>query len=261
MEFLEWVASSVLRGPTKEDIDKAIDCGAHFIRIGTNPQKHEIESGFPFLEYAKKQGLIVFMNIMKSYLIQPHAFAENVSECAQRGADGIYLMDSAGGMQPDEVKIYIESTREVCDSPLGFHGHDNLSLAVANSIQAVESGVHFVDATLQGLGRSAGNAILEALASVLQLRGYCTDISTEQLVHAGQTQIATRSKTQAYHALSTLSGRAKVHSALLPTIIRISKDTGITPEALLIEISETDTLDHSQEHLKQLAKAIQGKSS
>lgn len=245
----------------KEDIDRAVNCGAHFIRIGTNPNLHEVQSGFPFIEYAKERGLMVFMNLMKSYMVPPSTFAENVTACAKAGADCVYLMDSAGGMQPHEVKQYLEMAIEACDSPIGFHGHDNLSLAVANSLQAVDTGVQFVDATLQGLGRSAGNAVMEALVSVLQLRGQCTSIQSDMLIQIGKDWITQHPKTQSNEALNILSGRAKVHSALIPTIIEIAQQANISAEALLLKLSDTGTLNHSQEHLEMLAQTIQDESA
>ena len=246
---------------TKEDIDRAVNCGAHFIRIGTDPHTHDVKAGLPFIEYAKEQGLIVFANLMKSYLVPPKTFAQNAAHCAKAGADCVYIMDSAGGMLPEEIDRYIKETLEQCSSPLGFHGHDNLSMAIANSLQALKSGAQFVDGSLQGLGRSAGNATMEALISVLQLQGHCSEINSEELVRTGQKWITPLSVPKAHHGLSVLSGRAKVHSAIMPILMEVAEQAHITPETLLLKISETGTLNPNKEHLEQLAQAIQDESS
>ena len=77
---------------------------------------------------------------MKSYVMNPQKFAKIVKISADYGSHAVYLVDSAGGMVPDEVERYIHTIRDITDVPLGFHSHNNLQLAAGNSLAAVKTG-------------------------------------------------------------------------------------------------------------------------
>jgi phosphoglycerate dehydrogenase-like enzyme len=87
------------------------------------------------------------------------------------GVDTLYIVDTNGSFLPDEVFETISALTDKLDIKIGFHGHNNFSLAIANSLAAIEAGAVVVDASLKGIGRSAGNAQLEILVSILKRRG------------------------------------------------------------------------------------------
>lgn len=142
-----------------EDIEKAAEYGMKFIRIGTNVDK--IETSKEYIKKAKECGLEVMANYMKSYAMPPKEFAHQVLRSEQYGADIVYLVDSAGSMFPEDIECYYHAVREKTNLRLGFHAHDNLGLALSNSLFAAELGFELIDTSLQGLGRSAGNASTE----------------------------------------------------------------------------------------------------
>jgi len=113
----------------------------------------------------------VWGNMMKSYLVPPAEFAEVARRVAEFGVDVVAIVDSAGGMTPDDVAAYTEASVSRTSVPMAFHGHDNLTLAVANCLRFIECGGLYVDGTLAGLGRSGGNAATELLAALLTQRG------------------------------------------------------------------------------------------
>lgn len=82
-------------------------------------------------------------------------------------ADFFYMVDSFGGVYPDDVKATMDLVRSKTDCPIGFHGHNNLELALTNSLTAIEYGAKIIDATILGMGRGAGNLKTELLLSVL----------------------------------------------------------------------------------------------
>ncbi len=126
------------------------------MRIGNNAD--EMDGAWASVELAREAGLEVFVNFMKTYGINPTEFAEAANVAASYGARGVYIVDSAGGMMPHEVRRYVEATREACGDRLdiGFHGHSNLHLAVANSIAAYEPGAQLVDTSVWGMGAARG---------------------------------------------------------------------------------------------------------
>jgi len=160
-----------------DDIDRAIDNGIQFIRIGSNVDT--FRNTLRFAEHAKRRGITVAVNLMKSYAVKSYEFTKIAGEIDRWNlADAIYLVDSAGCMLPDEVFRYIDRTREQVATPIGFHGHNNLSLAVANSLQAVAAGATFIDTCVRGMGRSAGNAQTEIMVYLLQKMNM-SPVSTE----------------------------------------------------------------------------------
>jgi len=92
-------------------------------------------------------------------------------------ADLFCMVDSFGGITPDEVKDICKAVKERTDVPIGFHGHNNLQLGLINTLTAIESGVDFVDATILGMGRGAGNLKMELLLTFLNKKGLDVDFN------------------------------------------------------------------------------------
>jgi 4-hydroxy-2-oxovalerate aldolase len=153
---------------TEDSLRAAADAGLGFIRLGIDVDDHAKLA--PFIRLGKSLGLEVWANLMKSYLVRPERFAEICEAVGGTGADVIALVDSAGGMTPDDVAAYTNAAVARTAVPLGFHGHNNLTLAVANCLRFVECGGTHVDGTLSGMGRSGGNAATELLAALLAPR-------------------------------------------------------------------------------------------
>lgn len=87
-------------------------------------------------------------------------------------ADYFYMVDSYGGVYPQDVKETIQLVKSyIPDVPLGFHGHNNMELALINTLTAIEEGCEIVDATITGMGRGAGNVKTELLLTALNAQG------------------------------------------------------------------------------------------
>src|SRR3954468_24382940 len=91
---------------TREHLEMAREHGMGFIRIGTNVT--QVDQAKPFIEYAKKLGFEVSYNAMKSYVLEPEDFAREIRKTWEWGADSVYLVDSSGGMTPDDVRKYVK---------------------------------------------------------------------------------------------------------------------------------------------------------
>lgn len=87
--------------------------------------------------------------------------AGQAERAVEAGADVIYLADSNGSMTPDRTARLVTTIHSVGQCHVGFHAHDNLGLAMSNSIAAVEAGASFIDSSLRGMGKGAGNLKLE----------------------------------------------------------------------------------------------------
>ena len=86
-------------------------------------------------------------------------------------ADYLYMVDSFGGIYPGEVKEILDIVKERVTMSVGFHGHNNMELALINAITALENGAEMIDATVTGMGRGAGNLKTELFLTALQAKG------------------------------------------------------------------------------------------
>ena len=148
-------------------LSSAKKSGLDFIRFGINPKFYKKD--LPYLNYCNKIGLKVFVNFVKSYSFDKKYLSKLTKKLVNEGVDGVYIVDSAGGMLPNDVREYTEEIKKVVNNKflVGFHGHNNLGLANANCLSAIEAGANIVDSSMMGMGRSSGNAITEMLIAIL----------------------------------------------------------------------------------------------
>ncbi|MFC1894516.1 4-hydroxy-2-oxovalerate aldolase [Candidatus Dependentiae bacterium] len=242
-----------------QDIDLAALYGMSFIRIGTNVT--ELESAEKFILKAKKHGMFVAANLMKSYAVSPEELSRRVKMAEDFGADVVYIVDSAGSMLPEDIKNYYQEIRKISNISLGFHGHDNLSLAVANSLCAINLGFDFVDSSLQGLGRSAGNASTESLVAALIKAGEDLGINLIQTLKIGQDYIRPLIKTVGQDLIGVISGFAEFHSSFMKYINQSSLKYNIDPVGLIIEVSKVEKVNVTDQLVNKIALETKNKKT
>jgi len=254
-----------------QDIELAAKYGMDFIRIGTNVT--EVEKSREYIKKAKELGLYVFANYMKTYALSPDMVGVNAAKSKEYGADVICIVDSAGGMLPEDVEAYINAIRKYSDMPIGFHGHNNLGMAIANSLRAIELGAAVVDTSVRGMGRSSGNTITEMLILALKRRGIDLPIEVTKLFDLAEKIIDPLLKNyQQVDSIGIISGFAQFHSSFLEKffhyaekyqidlrelIVRVSKEDKVNPQDYLIEgISKAMAKEKSLEMLHQIQVEI-----
>ncbi|MBU1165623.1 4-hydroxy-2-oxovalerate aldolase [Candidatus Micrarchaeota archaeon] len=242
-----------------EDLDVAAKHNMGFVRIGTNVT--QIEESESFIKKAKDNGFFVGANFMKSYALPPEKFAEKVKLSEKYGADMVYLVDSSGGMFSNDIRRYYEAIRKVSDIPLGFHGHDNLGLALSNSLEAIELGFEFIDSSMQGLGRSSGNTATELLVAALIKKKQNVGIDFLKLLNAGHEYITPLLKTRGRAPLDIISGYADFHSSYMHKIHKYSSAYNIDPALLIIELCKIDKVNADDKLLEEIAKRIKKEES
>lgn len=239
---------------TLDDVNMAADHGMSFIRIGTNVS--EVRESAPFVARAKELGMFVSANFMKSYTLDPAEFAEYARMAEQLGADVLCIVDSAGGMLTDEIEQYFAAVSAVSKIPLGFHGHNNLELAVANSLRAVELGAVIIDTSLQGLGRSAGNTPTEIFLMTLQRKGFKLDIDPLRVMDIGEKYVKPLVQRQGYDSIDTVSGFAQFHSSYMGVIREYSAKYRIDPRRLIMAVCEVDKVNAPRELVDRVAQRL-----
>lgn len=237
-----------------DDIDMAASYGMHFLRIGTNV--NEVEKSEQYIKRAKSKGIKVFANYMKSYVVSPETFADTVKKSESYGADAVYIVDSAGAMFQEDIGRYYDAVRKISDIDIGFHGHNNLGLAVANSIYAAGIGIKYVDASLQGLGRSAGNAQLELLIACLIKKYNISKYDCKKLLMAGRKIVSPLIHERGLNPLDVYSGLAEFHSSYMGYIHKYAGKYSVNPLELIYEYCKYDKVNLEEQVLENIAREL-----
>jgi 4-hydroxy 2-oxovalerate aldolase len=145
------------------DIPSVDDTAIDVIRIAT--YAHQMDQALELLDHCLEQGFETFMNVMAVSTLAPDDVDTFLSKLAGSGVHNVALVDSFGALYPYHVRYLVHKYMNYLGESIkvGVHFHNNQQQAFANSIAAIDEGVDFVDATLHGIGRAAGNCPLELL--------------------------------------------------------------------------------------------------
>ena len=149
----------------KRNLNAAINIGVDIFRIGTHCTEADIAE--VHINYLKNKNKEVYGALMMIHMTDLDTIVEECRKIKSYGADGVVLMDSVGHLNNEEVATLIQRLKASLNFEIGFHAHNNLGMAISNSLDALKKGANILDASAFGLGAGAGNAQLEVLIAVL----------------------------------------------------------------------------------------------
>ncbi|MFY1672831.1 hypothetical protein ACN27G_23195 [Plantactinospora sp. WMMB334] len=236
-----------------ETLRELCDQGMSFVRIGMSPE--QVQANLGYLRRATEMCDQVYLNLMKSSAT-PADLIPGLLDRIPDNIAGLYIVDSYGSMLPSDVNRYILAAKECC-SVVGFHGHDNLGMANANSMAALDSGASIIDGTLAGIGRGAGNAETESLAGILSIVG--DDIfSYQKLAKIAEFCRASLHVTPDNRNLQVLGGVIGVHSGFFPLIEEICAENFLDPGHLMKTAVELAERSVGKDDIRAAAQLIVG---
>lgn len=226
---------------TCDDLRKAIARGADVIRIGVHCTETSLAERH--LTFLQEEDVDAHCVLMMSHMASPEALAEQAALVVGYGARAVGIMDSAGHFLPHDVAERIRAIAGAVDVPVIFHGHNNLGMAVANSVAAAEAGAGIIDGCARGFGAGAGNTQLEVLVPVLERTGFDTGINLYALLDAAEfAELELMPAPPVTGTLSIVSGLAGVFSGFKHQVLDVSRRGGVDPRDVFFELGRRQAI-------------------
>jgi 4-hydroxy 2-oxovalerate aldolase len=219
------------------DLKKAQERGANAARVATHVTEADI--AVQHIAWAKQAGMFTAGFLMMVHMASPEKIVEQAKLFVDAGADYINLADSAGAMFPDDVRRRIAALRNGISIPVGFHAHNNMALAVANSLAAVEEGALYIDVSCRGLGAGAGNTQAEVFCAALERLGRVTGVDSYGLMDLAENLVEPlMRRPQTIRTDSLMLGYAGVYSSFLLHAERAAEKYGVSSRDILVELGK-----------------------
>ena len=240
---------------TVADLKRARALGVNAVRVATHVTEADVSA--EHIRAAKELDMFAVGFLMMAHMAPPEKIAEQAKLMEGYGADYINIADSAGYLLPEDVAARVKAVREAVSIPVGFHAHNNLSLAIANSLSAIEAGATYVDATLRGLGAGAGNAQLEVLAGVLQRKDIPTGLDFYKLMDIAENDVEPlMQRPQVIRTAPLMLGYAGVYSSFLLHVYRAAEKFHLEPRDILVEIGKRGMVGGQEDKIVEIAYTL-----
>ena len=220
-----------------DDLHQVKDLGVGMARIAVHCTEADITE--QHIKAAKKLGLETIGFMMLAHMNTPEGLVEQAKLLQSYGADAIYFADSAGAMTTDDVRRRVAALVKEIEVPIGVHAHNNLSMAVANSIAAYEEGAKNLDGTSAGLGAGAGNCPTEILAAVSTKYGIETGVDPLKIMDVAEELVRPiMPRQQVIDRAGLLLGYAGVYGSFLLHAERAADRYDVPVAEILLELGD-----------------------
>lgn len=239
----------------ERDLKQALALGVDLVRVASHCSEADICERH--ISFARGEGVEVWGCLMMSHMISPSMLLEQARKLESYGAEGVIFMDSSGHFMPDDVSIRVETLVDTLGIEVGFHAHNNLGLAIANSVAAVDAGATLLDACARGFGAGAGNTQLEVLVAVLERLSYSTGIDLYKMLDAADlAEHLLMKEIPTINSVSVVSGLAGVFSGFMKPVSRIAKDFNVDPRDIFFELGRRKIVAGQEDIILEVAKEL-----
>ncbi len=239
---------------TVDHLKMAADLGVSTIRVATHCTEADVSE--QHIGMSSQMGLDTVGFLMMAHMISAEDILEQALLMESYGANCIYCTDSAGYMLPHDVTERITLLRKnlKTTTELGFHGHHNLGLGVANSMAAVEAGANRIDGSAAGLGAGAGNTPLEVFAAVLDRMQADTGVDIFKLMAVAEEKVIPLMDELVRVDRDSLTlGYAGVYSSFLLFAKRAGAKYGVPSQDILLEMAKRKAIGGQEDLIEDVA--------
>ncbi len=238
------------------DIAPAIEIGVDIFRIACHCTEADITERH--ITYVRKQGKVAYGVLMMAHMAPIEVLVQEALKMESYGAEAIIIMDSAGAFLPDVIEKLICALVSRLTIQVGYHGHNNLGLGVANSLIAVKNGASIIDGTARCFGAGAGNTQLEIVVAVLEKMGFNTGVDLYKLLDVSDLAEEILIETiPTVKSISLVSGLAGVFSGFTKHVERISKEYNVDPRDVFFRLGKRGIVAGQEDMIIEEALKIQ----
>jgi len=237
------------------DLRPAIEIGVDVVRVAAHCTEADITQRH--ISFIREKGKEVYGVLMMSHMAPNDALLDECQKIESYGADGVVVMDSAGASLPSDVAARIAFLVRNLGIPVGFHAHNNLGMAIANSLAAAEAGASIIDGCARGFGAGAGNAALEILVAVLEKAGYSTGIDLYKVLDLSDTaEQHLMTSVPSVKPISIVSGLAGVFSGFAKHVERIAREYEVDPRDVFFELGRLRVVAGQEDRIIEVAENL-----
>ncbi len=256
------IAALMLPGlGTKDDITAAADMGVSVIRIATHCT--EADTSKQHFGLARELGLETVGFLMMSHTQPPEVLAKQARIMVDAGCQCVYVVDSAGALIMEGVADRVSAVvAEIGnEATVGFHGHENLGLGVANTVIAARAGATQIDGSVRRFGAGAGNTPLEAFIGVADKLGWNTGVDFLQIVDAAEDVIRPAMPEECtLNRMTLMMGYAGVYSSFLKHAGNAADRYGVSGAQILLEAGQRKLIGGQEDQLIDIALMLKAKN-
>jgi 4-hydroxy 2-oxovalerate aldolase len=244
----------------KADLKRSAEMGVKVARIATHCTEADISQ--QHMGLARELGMTVVGFLMMAHMAEPEKLAEQALIMAKAGAHVVYCTDSAGALVPDQAAARVRALRAAlpAEVEVGFHGHQNLYLGVANSLVAIEAGATWIDGCTCGLGAGAGNTPTEVLVAVCDRLGIETGIDTYVMMDVAEEVVKPiMLRPQVVDRSGLILGYAGVYSSFMLHAERAAERFGVSSKDILVEVGRQKAVGGQEDLIIEIASELAAK--
>jgi 4-hydroxy-2-oxovalerate/4-hydroxy-2-oxohexanoate aldolase len=242
---------------TVDHLKMAKELGVNTIRVATHCTEADVSE--QHITMARRLDMDTVGFLMMAHMNSAEGLVGQARLMESYGANCIYVTDSAGHLLPDGVRERIAAVRAALkpETELGFHGHHNLAMGVANSIAAVEAGATRIDAAAAGLGAGAGNTPMEVLIAVCSLMGIETGVDVAKITDVAEDLVVPMMDFPIRIDRDALTlGYAGVYGSFLLFAKRASVKYGVPARDILVELGRRGMVGGQEDMIEDTAMTM-----
>jgi 4-hydroxy 2-oxovalerate aldolase len=244
-----------------EELEVAAELGASVARVATHCTEADISA--QHLGKARDLGMEAVGFLMMAHMASPEELADQARIQEACGAQVVYCTDSAGALTPDGTAARVSSIRDALEpsTVVGFHAHNNLGLAVANTLTAIQSGAEHIDSATRGLGAGAGNCPTEAIVAVCDRVGIPTGVDVMAIANAAEDVVSkVAERRPAIDRSSLILGWAGVYSSFLLHAERAAERYKVSAAEILLEVGRRKAVGGQEDMIVEIALELSSRS-
>lgn len=240
---------------TMEEVTRAYHNGVKWARVAVHATESDVTE--QHIKQCKAIGMNVAAMLSTSHVLNMEETLMHAKRLESYGADVIYLADSCGTMFPHEVKARFEMLKQHIHVPLGFHGHNNLTMAIANSLAAAEAGATYIDGACRGMGAGAGNAQSEVLIGCLKRNDFETGVDFYKIMDLAEDVVEpVLQRPQLVRNMALVIGYVGTYGSFLLHAEKAAKKYGLDPRTIIEELGRRKMVMGQEDMIVDIAYAL-----